>query len=134
MMAHSRVCSRHFPNTDSTKTPDLTLGKRFASKKSWTARAQRACKRNLDQELAELSSRDRRSTPVSAAVTVSREPSHDDSEDISVPMVVNIGSTLIAMLVYTYNFAILLYWKATVTFELLINRYRSSARDNELLR
>ena len=94
--AHSRVCSRHFPNADSTKTPDLTQGKRFASpKKSRTARAQ-ARKRNLHQELAELSSRDRSSTPVSAAVTVSREPSHDDSEDIPVPMVVNIGETLMS--------------------------------------
>ena len=37
--AHSRVCC-HFPDADPSKTPYLTLGKRFASpKKSWTARA-----------------------------------------------------------------------------------------------
>ena len=28
-----RVCSRHFPDGDSTKLPSLTLGKKFASPK-----------------------------------------------------------------------------------------------------
>ena len=28
---HHRVCSRHFANADASNTPDLTLGKRFAS-------------------------------------------------------------------------------------------------------
>ena len=67
--AHSRVCCRHFPNADPSKTPDLTLGKRFAfPRKSWTARAQRARKRNISQELAELSSQGRSYTAVSASV------------------------------------------------------------------
>ena len=26
---HYRVCSRHFPDADATKDPQLTLGKRF---------------------------------------------------------------------------------------------------------
>ena len=40
------LCSRHFPDGDATKDPQLSLGKRFASpKKRWTSRAKRAEKR-----------------------------------------------------------------------------------------
>ena len=43
---YHRVCSRHFPDGDATKNPQLNLGKRFASpKKRWTSRAKRAVKR-----------------------------------------------------------------------------------------
>ena len=41
---HHRVCSRHFPNADASNTPDLTLGKHFASPKTaWISRAKSAC-------------------------------------------------------------------------------------------
>ena len=95
--AHSRVCSRHFPNADSSKTPDLALGKRFASpRKSWTARAQRARKRNISQELAELRSRGRSSTPVSTSVpaTSSTHDASDSEDDPPPPMIVPIGEPL----------------------------------------
>ena len=76
--SHSRLCIRHFPNADPSKTPDLALGKRFASpKKSWTARAQRAKRQHINQELAELNSQAslRSSTPLSASATAgSSEP------------------------------------------------------------
>ena len=40
---YHRVCSRHFPNADAQNTPDITIGRRFASpKKQWTSRAERA--------------------------------------------------------------------------------------------
>lgn len=40
---YHRVCSRHFPDADGSKDPQLTFGKRFASpKKHWTDRAKRA--------------------------------------------------------------------------------------------
>lgn len=40
-----RVCSKHFPDGDTTKDPQLNLGKQFASpKKRWTSRAKRAQK------------------------------------------------------------------------------------------
>lgn len=40
---YHHVCSRHFPDSDASKDPQLTLGKRFASpKKHWTDRAKRA--------------------------------------------------------------------------------------------
>lgn len=96
--AHSRVCCRHFPNADSSKTPDLALGKRFASpKKSWTARAQRARKRSISQELAELSSRGKTSTPESSFVAAASASCSRDasvSEDDCPPMTVPIGEQL----------------------------------------
>ena len=43
---HHRICSKHFPNGDSTQVPSLYIGKKFQSpKKMWTARAKRAAKR-----------------------------------------------------------------------------------------
>ena len=88
--AHSRVCCRHFPNADPSKTPDLTLGKRFASpRKSWTARAQRGRKRNISQELAELSSQGRSYTAVSASVTAasSSKDASDSGDNPPSPMI-----------------------------------------------
>ena len=45
---HHRICSKHFPNGDSSQTPLLHLGKKFRSPKVWTARAQRAAKRSMN--------------------------------------------------------------------------------------
>ena len=43
---HHQVCSRHFPEGDARKDPQLSLGKRFASpKKRWTDRAKRTKQR-----------------------------------------------------------------------------------------
>ena len=95
--AHSRVCCRHFPNTDPSKTPNLTLGMRFASpRKSWTARAQRARKRNISQELAELSSQGRSYTAVSTSVTAARPSKYasDFGDNPPSPMIVSIGEPL----------------------------------------
>ena len=93
--AHSRVCSRHFPNADPSKTPDLTLGKRFASpRKSWTTRAQRARKRNVRQELAELTSRGKSSTPVPTSAA-SASSSQDASDPGPSSMVVSTGELLL---------------------------------------
>ena len=56
--AHSRVCSRHFLNSDLTVTPTPRLGKRFASpKKLWTARARRSRERDSRKELGKLTVR-----------------------------------------------------------------------------
>ena len=38
----TRICSRHFPDGDTTKSPSLTLGKRFASPIKQGPRAKRA--------------------------------------------------------------------------------------------
>ena len=95
--AHNRVCCRHFPNADPSKTPDLTLGKRFASpRNSWTARAHRACKGNINQELAELSSQGRSYTPVYASVTTatSSKDASDSGDNPPSPIIVNIGESL----------------------------------------
>lgn len=51
----SRVCSRHFPDGDAKKEPEVNLGERFASpKKRDHPRAQRANRRDSVKELAEL--------------------------------------------------------------------------------
>ena len=51
--SHQRVCCRHFPEGDAkSHTPQLNLGKRFASpKKRWTDRAQRATRRETARNL-----------------------------------------------------------------------------------
>ena len=52
---YSRVCSRHFPDGDAKKEPEVNLGKRFASpKKRDHPRAKRAKRRDSEKELAEL--------------------------------------------------------------------------------
>ena len=96
--AYSQVCSHHFTNADSFKTPNLTLGKWFTlPKKSWTAKAQRARKRNITQKLAELSSHDGSSTPVSTCIPATRSIDDDgsNSEADPPPMIVPIGGPLI---------------------------------------
>ena len=61
-----RVCSRHFPDGDATKDPQLNLGKRFASpKKRWTSRTKRAQKRTRLFKQGPESSSSRSVTPVS---------------------------------------------------------------------
>lgn len=52
---YSRVCSRHFPDGDAKKEPEVNLGKRFASpKKRDHPHAKRAKRRDSVKELAEL--------------------------------------------------------------------------------
>lgn len=66
-------------------------------KKSWTAKAQRARKRNITQKLAELSSHDGSSTPVSTCIPATRSIDDDgsNSEADPPPMIVPIGGPLI---------------------------------------
>ena len=55
MKPYSRVCSRHFPDGDAKKEPEVNLGKRFASpKKRDHPRAKRATRRDSVKELLEL--------------------------------------------------------------------------------
>ena len=45
LQEHSRICSRHFLNGDTSTLPSLTIGKRFASPKKLLDRGKRALKR-----------------------------------------------------------------------------------------
>lgn len=78
----SRVCSKHFPNEDTTELPSLHLGKCFASpKKRSSGRSKRASKRQklfvpisprpatnrVATSVGDTSDRSRSTTPVSAA-------------------------------------------------------------------
>lgn len=80
LKSYSRVCSRHFPDGDVKKDPQVTLGKRFASpKKREHPRARRAKRRSEDKQLSELRSMsDSRSRSVTPATTsdTSRRSSH----------------------------------------------------------
>ena len=51
---HHRVCSRHFPNSDTKNNPTTTLGKRFASPIKKGPRAKRAKGREAKKQLSEL--------------------------------------------------------------------------------
>ena len=51
---HSRICSRHFRNSDPANGPEKTLGKKFASpKKLWSRRAERAQQRDVIRSLTD---------------------------------------------------------------------------------
>ena len=82
---HHRVCSRHFANADASNTPDLALGKRFASPtKAWTSRAKRA-------KLHEVATR-QLSSPISHPSSASVSPSvrstlSFDETDPTLPLV-----------------------------------------------
>ena len=49
----SRVCSRHFPAGDASKSPSISLGKRFASPIKQGPRAKRAKEREEQRMLKE---------------------------------------------------------------------------------
>ena len=51
----TRICSRHFPEGDAKKTPNVTLGKRFASPIKKGPRAKRAREREDQRQLREHS-------------------------------------------------------------------------------
>ena len=69
--SYSRVCSRHFPDGDVKKDPQVNLGKRFASPlKKGHPRAKRAKRRREDKELCELREKsESRSRSVTPALT-----------------------------------------------------------------
>ena len=85
---HSRVCSRHFRDSDVTKQPVLTLGKRFASpvKKSHP-RAKRARTREMSKELSRL----QRST---ASPSSSRSVTPTSTPPVQPVLVASIGEQL----------------------------------------
>lgn len=93
-----RVCSRHFPDGNATKDPQLNLGKRFASpKKRWTSRAKRAVKRNrlFSQGISESESSSRSVTPGSVSQKESGKAEASQSQPESPPvMVARIGEQL----------------------------------------
>ena len=79
--SYSRVCSRHFPDGDVKKDPQVNLGKRFASlKKREHPRAKRAKRRSDGKELSELrsmsESRSRSVTPATTSSDSSRRSSN----------------------------------------------------------
>ena len=86
-----RVCSRHFPDGDATKDPQLNLGKRFASpKKRWTSRAKRAQKRTRL-----FNQRPESSSSCSVTPASQKENGSEASESVTPPvMVARIGEQL----------------------------------------
>ena len=85
------MCSRHFPDGDAMKDPQLNLGKRFASpKKRWTSTAKRAQKRTRLFNQAPERSSSRSVTPVSQ-----KENGSEASESVIPPVLVaRIGEQL----------------------------------------
>ena len=88
--SHSRVCSRHFPDGDVKKDPQITLGKRFASPmKKEHPRAKRAKGRSENKELSELrsrsESRSRSATPALATPADTSQVSQPVTSQASLP-------------------------------------------------
>ena len=52
--SHMRVCSRHFPDGDASKTPSPTVGKRFSSPLKKGPRSKRAKTREVNKQLTNL--------------------------------------------------------------------------------
>ena len=52
--SHMRVCSRHFPDGDASKTPSPTVGKRFSSPIKKGPRSKRAKTREVNKQLTNL--------------------------------------------------------------------------------
>ena len=88
---HSQVCSRHFPDGDTSKYPSLMLGKRFASpRKKFHPRAKRARARDMKKEILQLqSSATYRSVTPSGLPTASPPPVADQPA-----LVVSVGEQL----------------------------------------
>ena len=86
-----RVCSRHFPDGDTMKDPQLNIGKRFASpKRQWTSRAKRARKRTRLFSQGPDSKSSRSVTPLSQ-----KESGSEASTSLTPPvMVARIGKQL----------------------------------------
>lgn len=79
---HHRICSKHFPNGDSSLTPLLHLGKKFRSpKKVWTARAQRAAKRRSMNTGVPTSKRHLHCSPSPAPIVTPASSEPTDGED-----------------------------------------------------
>lgn len=78
----TRVCSRHFPDGDASKSPNVTLGKRFASPIKQGPRAKRAKEREEQRMLKEHSM-----TPASASSSRSVTPAAGTSAKIHTVMV-----------------------------------------------
>ena len=90
---HYCVCSRHFPDADATKDPQLTLGKRFASpKKYWTERSKRAKKRNEASTMQLSVSRSLVST--STSCSSSRSQSQTPAVSPPPPMITSVAEQL----------------------------------------
>ena len=73
----SRVCSRHFPDGDASKTPSVTLDKRFASPMKQGPRAKRARERDEHRLLQEHSV-----TPMTASSSRSVTPAPPPSPKV----------------------------------------------------
>lgn len=86
-----RVCSRHFPGADSTKDPESTLGKRFASPIKKGPRAKRAKSRESNKQLRELYG-----SPISPTPSTSRSatPYSVPNPAENPPLTVEVGEPL----------------------------------------
>ena len=90
----SRVCSRHFPNGNTTQLPSLYLGKCFASpKKRSSARSKRASKRQ--RLFVPVSSKPATDT-VATAVRDTTECSTPSTSRCATPMYASIGESLLS--------------------------------------
>ena len=88
---HMHVCSWHFRGGDATSTPNLALGKRFASpKKWWTPQAKRTQQRDLVKQQLSFS---KSPTPIPSQST--HEPQGESLfEREESPMIVSVGEVL----------------------------------------
>ena len=93
--AHHKVCSRHFPNRDSTQIPSLNLGRKFQSpKKLFTSRAERAAKRSA--QAAYTSKQQLCVTPNVSPQMTPMETDTDVGSDTSLRMSTPIGEQLLS--------------------------------------